>query len=93
MRKIPIGEAQPQDGGQLLRYAIVIDEVSTPCGPGDDDSDLEIYGIEVSAGNDTALVRGVTPNATYILNIAKTLRKACVTPIHTREILEDLLVT
>lgn len=92
MRKIPIGEARPESGGQVFRYAVVIDEITVPCGTGDDGSELEIYGIEVSTEDDTALVRGLTHSATYILRIAKELCGACVTPIHTREILEDLLI-
>ncbi|MCL2031260.1 MAG: DUF6514 family protein [Oscillospiraceae bacterium] len=91
MRKIPIGEARPENSGQILRYAVVIDEIAAPCGTEDDGSELEVYGIEVSTESDTALVRGLTLNATYVLSLAKALCGASVTPVHTREILEDLL--
>jgi hypothetical protein len=91
MRKIPIGESRTEDGGKLLRYAIVVDEITAPCASGDGGSELEVYGIEVSAENDTALVRGLTLSATHVLSIAKTLCRSSVPPVHTREILEDLL--
>ena len=91
MRKIPIGETRLEDDGRVLRYAVVVDEVAAPCGEGDSDTEMEIYGIEVSTEHEAAVVRGLTPNAVYILRIAKELCKAAVTPVHTREILEDLL--
>ena len=95
MRKIPLGEARLEQGedNRTLRYAVVVDEVSTPCGGLDgEDSEVEIYGIEVSMEEETALVRGLTHSATQILSIVKALREAAVTPVHTREILEDVLL-
>lgn len=94
MRKIPIAETTLDISGQQKRlaYAVVVDEIGVPPESPEAAFELECYGIEASLEDETETVRGLTLNAVQVLELAKGLCQAAVTPMHMREVLEDLCV-
>lgn len=97
MRKIPIAETTLDISGESKRlmYAVVVDEIGVS--PDDPEAEgtqieLECYGIEASLEGDSEIVRGLTLSAAQVLELAKALCQAAVTPVHMREVLEDFCV-
>ena len=70
-------------GGRMVEYHLLTD----PCG-----EHLEQYGIEITAGGTSSIIRGICLSQRRILELLSLLIRNKVTPLGLRDVVDDWLL-